>query len=297
MMDKMRDDNDLRGVDHETILKQACFAKNCLLNRHGFSPFQLVFGKAQNPLNTENNYQTCGSNNSLQKFENLRVKARKEFIMAENKIRIEAALKHGQSTTYESLQPEYIMAYFRRGSKSKQGWKGPAKVIGVDNSVVIVRHGQRIIHAHKRDFRKFLKDKGNETAWSEKKVETEKPMMRNGAAHKENQNLIKKTSQSGENPKDIEYQTGLNAHVTMAAHANNENNEKDTTDIDKRQNCKSLVNSKMAKPIEQMAFKADGFPCPQLIVIRADSIHLDDFLQIRHLAMSQRHYITSITDQ
>ena len=56
MMDKLRDDDDLRELDHETILKQACFAKNCLLIRHGFSPFQLVFGKAQNPLNTEYNH-------------------------------------------------------------------------------------------------------------------------------------------------------------------------------------------------------------------------------------------------
>ncbi len=97
MMDKLREDEELNGLDSKTILKQACFAKNCLMNRHGFSPFQLVFGKTQNPLNVDYNDQTCGKNNSRNKFENLQVKARKEFIKAENKIRIEAALRHDQS--------------------------------------------------------------------------------------------------------------------------------------------------------------------------------------------------------
>ena len=97
MMDKLREDEELNGLDSNTILKQACFAKNCLMNRHGFSPFQLVFGKTQNPFNVHYNYQSCRKNNSLKKFENLQVKARKEFIKAENKIRIEAALRHDQS--------------------------------------------------------------------------------------------------------------------------------------------------------------------------------------------------------
>ena len=45
-----------------------------------------------------------------------------------------------------------------------------------------------------------------------------------------------------------------------------------------------------------MAFKSGGFPSPQLIFIKTDSISLDKFLQIRHLAIEQGDYITSITD-
>ena len=72
MRDKLREDEELNGLDSNTILKQACFAKNCFMNRHGFSPFQLVFDKTQNPLNVDYNYQTCGKNNSLEIVEKTR---------------------------------------------------------------------------------------------------------------------------------------------------------------------------------------------------------------------------------
>ncbi len=67
------------------------------------------------------------------------------------------------------------MAYFRRLARSEQGWEGPAQVIGIDNNIIIVRHGQKVVHAHKRDVRKFLKDKGAETAWNGSEGENQNP--------------------------------------------------------------------------------------------------------------------------
>ena len=61
------------------------------------------------------------------------------------------------------------LAYFRSGTKAERGWTGPAKVLGVDNNIVIIRHGQRIIHANKRDVRKFLKEDNRDNAWNETK--------------------------------------------------------------------------------------------------------------------------------
>ena len=160
---------------------------------------------------------------------------------------------------------------------------------------MIVRHGQKIIHAHKRDVRKFLKDKGHESAWDEKKKEIEKPVMTNDAKDTGGQNLITKRKAKEPESKEIQVSTKKCAHVKMAAV---ENNEDETISSNENKNCDLQKKLKMArKPLEHMAFKADGFPCPQLIIIRADSIPLDDFLQIRHLVISQGHYVTSITDR
>ncbi len=44
-MDKLQNDSSFKSLEPEILLSHAVIAKNSLLNRHGFSPFQLVFGK------------------------------------------------------------------------------------------------------------------------------------------------------------------------------------------------------------------------------------------------------------
>ena len=67
------------------------------------------------------------------------------------------------------------------------------------------------------------------------------------------------------------------------------------TDLIKK---KTKNNSEMmARPtVEHMAFKSGGFPSPQMIFMKTDSIPLDDYLEIRRLVIDQGHYITSVTD-
>ena len=120
MMSKLRDDTELRDLDSETILKNACYAKNTLGNRHGFSLFQVVFGKSQCQLNMEFSYQTCENKNSMRKFEKLTTKAPKELIVAENTIRIKAVLSNGHSTYHDILQLNDIVSHFRNGTETEQ---------------------------------------------------------------------------------------------------------------------------------------------------------------------------------
>ncbi len=63
MLTKLRGDQDFKTLHDQTLLGQAVYAKITLLNRHGFSPFQLVFGKHYLALNMETNFQNCGADN------------------------------------------------------------------------------------------------------------------------------------------------------------------------------------------------------------------------------------------
>ncbi len=107
MPSKMREAHEFEAIDDQTLLSQAVYAKNTLSNRHGFSPFQLVFGKHHLSLNGESNYQNCEQRNRLKSFENLIAKSRQQFLAAENSERIRSALSNKQSVCrYESFQPE-----------------------------------------------------------------------------------------------------------------------------------------------------------------------------------------------
>ncbi len=119
--------------------------------------------------------------------------------------------------------------------------------------------------------------------------------MRNERSNDPLQDLIKTSRVNEKDQADILNKSPEKAHVKMADFKPNEN----ATDSRKgHQNFDTHAKLEMArKPIEHMAFKADVFPCPQLIVFRADSNTLNDFLKIRLLTIGQGHYITSITDR
>ncbi len=136
-------------------------------------------------------------------------------------------------------------------------------------------------------------ERKQENSWSETKSDTEKQMMRNEAENHEETDLIKEKVNSEEEHTKNETRKLGNGHVK-----NSNMSDQIKTQKDVNHSKAELHSSLMARlPFEQMAFKSGGFPSPQLIVIKTESIALDQFLQIRHLAISQGHYITSIIDK
>ena len=71
--------------------------------------------------------------------------ARQEFIKAESSEKIKRALRKQTRQWRNSYQIGDAVFYRREDS---QRWKGPAKVLGQDGSVVFLRHGARYIKAH-----------------------------------------------------------------------------------------------------------------------------------------------------
>ena len=120
----------------------------------------------------------------------------------------------------------------------------------------------------------------------------EKLMMRNEAKNNKEQNLI------GENETaQIETTEKVNRKVEFGHVKNSDMSEGMGQKIaDNNTKKQSNLKSMARLPFEQMAFKSGGFPSPQLIVIKTNSISLDKIWQIRQLAISQGHYITSVFD-
>ena len=133
----------------ETALAWAVNAKNSLHNVHGFSPYQLVFGKNPKlpgvlvnklPANQPPVGQQVASNlNAMHR-------ARVAFMQSEASEKIRRALRHNTSS---SLDTKYItgdIVYYKRNDCSR--WRGPGKVLGQDGSQVLIRHGGVYVRVH-----------------------------------------------------------------------------------------------------------------------------------------------------
>ena len=149
---KIRSDNQnqlARKFNWETALAWALMAKNCLSNVHGYSSYQLVFGR--NPVlpsiltdklpaleGVSSSYTVANHINSL-------FSARKAFLEAESSERLRRALRKNTRPANEYYQSGDKVYYKRPDS---QQWKGPARVIGQDGVVVFLRHGGLVVRVH-----------------------------------------------------------------------------------------------------------------------------------------------------
>ncbi len=137
------------NVKKEMALGWVVFAKNCLSSKGGFSPNQLVFGR--NPvipnLVDEEGMSVVsmerGQEEEIVK-ENLEAmqKAREVTIKNESCMKIRTAMrKNVREHRIEEVMINDEVYYKREEEKQ---WRGPAKVIGVDGKIVIVKHGDSI---------------------------------------------------------------------------------------------------------------------------------------------------------
>ena len=145
------------GCSKDMALAYATAAKNSLYNRGGFSPNQLVFGANPNfPSVLSDEVPALESecmNDVVRKNLNCLHAARKSFIQAESSERVRRALKSKVRT--------YCDVNFEMGDKvlykrqNYKGWKGPAKVIGIDNQMILIRHGGIMYRCHPCHLMKF----------------------------------------------------------------------------------------------------------------------------------------------
>ena len=131
-------------------LAWATQAKNALANVHGFSPAQLTFG--QNPplpsvLNDKppalESYE--GKDVIAEHLRALR-SARQAFMKAESSEKVKRALRHNirPSAKHRFFQGDIV--YYKRNDSKK--WRGPGRVIGMESSIVLIKHGNQYVKVH-----------------------------------------------------------------------------------------------------------------------------------------------------
>ena len=129
------------GCSLQTALMWAVHAKNSLINIHGFSPYQLVFGKNPNmPGNSNNKLPALSSETSSEiiatHLNGLRA-ARHAYIKAESSDRIARALR---GRVFEGTYKKFSVGdtvYYKRLNKNI--WQGPGKVIAQIGTQVLVQ--------------------------------------------------------------------------------------------------------------------------------------------------------------
>ena len=151
------------------LIKWANMAKNCLVNVHGFSPNQLVFGK--NPklgVMAQSSPSSISkvSSEVLNKHLNALKSARQAFIKSESCERIRRALAHKMRASEEKYFPGDEVYYKRENSEL---WLGLGKVIFQDGKVVFICHG----HVYMRASVNKIVRRGAEISSCEKGPEVE----------------------------------------------------------------------------------------------------------------------------
>ena len=149
---KIRDEYKL---DWETSLGWAISTKNSMQSVHGFSPFQLVFGRNPNLPNILEDKPpasegTTSSEIVAKQFTALQA-ARKAFIESESSEHIRRALRKNIQPYSVNFENGDKVFYHRSSSKE---WKGPGTVLGQDGAAVFVCHGGTYVCVHRCRLRK-----------------------------------------------------------------------------------------------------------------------------------------------
>lgn len=134
----------------ETALAWAVAARNALHNNHGFSPNQLVFSfNPSLPNLGDDNPPALENVTSSQIVANNLIalrKSREEFIKSDANERIRRALSQNIRKTKDEDVEIGSYVYYKREGEDR--WRGPARVIGKDGKVNVLRHGGQIVRAH-----------------------------------------------------------------------------------------------------------------------------------------------------
>ena len=132
-------------TDKSVLLAWANMAKNSLHMNHGFSPYQLVFGRNPNLPNViKDGLPVLDeiSSPTLQRHLNALHGARQAFIQSEASEKLKRALKAKVRQSVQVFQPGDEV-YYRKDHCNKS--LGPAKVLAQDGKLVFVRHGGQIL--------------------------------------------------------------------------------------------------------------------------------------------------------
>ena len=137
-------------------LQQAVFAKNCLSATQGFSPYQLVYGRLPRLPNVTINEPPANEGDMhsvVSNHLNTLTVARREYTMAEASGNIKRALRSIVRYDERHFQIGDQVYYHQNGR-----WRGRGVVLGVDGSVVFMRHSGKPIKVHKTHLRHRFDD-------------------------------------------------------------------------------------------------------------------------------------------
>ena len=131
-------------------LSWAVHDKNALQNVHGFSPYQLVFGKNPKlPCLIDNNLpalEDLPADEQIAANLNAMHKARSSFIASESSENIRRALRHNVRPSQNSRYLTGDSVFYKRNDSHR--WRGPGNVLGQDGQQILIRHGGVYIRAH-----------------------------------------------------------------------------------------------------------------------------------------------------
>jgi hypothetical protein len=124
-------------------------AKNTLHNVHGFSPYQLVFGRNPHLPSVLTDQAPALEGTIISSIIGKHIEAlhssRTAFTKSESSERIRRALrKQIRPSGYRYQKGDRV--YYKRPDVEK--WKGPGVVIGQDGPLVFVRHGGICVRVH-----------------------------------------------------------------------------------------------------------------------------------------------------
>ena len=171
MVYKVREEKNCKW---EVALSWALMAKNSLVNVHGYSAQQLVFGVNPNLPSTLSDELPALEGTTSSRTVGTHIAslyaARKAFTEAECSERIRRALKKQVRTSREISYELGDRVFYKRPDGNE--WRGPGKVIGQDGVVVFVRHGGQLVRVHVCRLRK-VKDETTTLTRTEQSVDPE----------------------------------------------------------------------------------------------------------------------------
>ena len=128
--------------------------KNCLSNKDGFSPQQIVSGYAPRLPSTLD--QDLPALENVTTSDVIRIylftlhKTREAYIQSKNADRIRRALRANIRCKEENFDTGDSVFYKRENANER---KGPGKVIGVDGTNILVKHGGYVLKVHRTRLR------------------------------------------------------------------------------------------------------------------------------------------------
>ena len=125
------------------------------------------------------------------------VNMRQSFLKAENDVRIKSAIHRKANQIPLNIQKGEEVMYYTDGPKDTKGWRGPARVVSVENKTFTLKHDSQFIAAH-ADIRKFRRDHTFE--WGkEPTIKNRNQLMRNEEDNNEDESVIKIKRKQGTN--------------------------------------------------------------------------------------------------
>lgn len=155
--------------DFEEIMDQVTLAKNTMLNRSGFSPYQRVYGKQpripgmiyDHGPNVVVNSGYLAGDPSYVKSVQIRHEARKAFCEADHEDRVRKAIEHRSRPERGPFYAGCKVFVWRPGGLKPSGdrafyWRGPGTVIGnTDSSKYWVSFGSKVLKCAPEQLRRL----------------------------------------------------------------------------------------------------------------------------------------------